>query len=79
MRKETGDQNIVAPLELENKGTKELLTVVLTRPLRMLCFEAIVLCSCLYLSFAYAIFYMLLQAFPIIFTGIYGFNAGEGE
>lgn len=79
LRKETGNQNIVAPIELEGKGIKELVTVVLTRPLRMLMFEAIVLCSCLYLAFAYSIFYMFFQAFPIIFTGIYGFNPGEGE
>lgn len=79
LRKERGDKSIVAPIELEKKGAKELITVVLTRPLRMLFFEAIVLCSCLYLSFAYAIFYMFFQAFPIIFTGIYGFNPGEGE
>lgn len=77
LRKETGNKNIVSPIELEDKGMKELITVVLTRPLRMLFFEGIVLCSCLYLSFAYAIFYMFFQAFPIVFTDIYGFNAGE--
>lgn len=79
LRKESGNENIFAPIELEKKGAKELITVVLTRPLRMLFFEAIVLCSCLYLAFAYAIFYMFFQAFPIIFEGIYGFNAGEGK
>lgn len=77
LRKETSSTSIVAPIELEKKGMMELLTVVLTRPIRMLFFEAIVLASCLYLSFAYAIFYMFFQAFPIIFEGIYGFNAGE--
>lgn len=77
LRQETGDSNIVAPIELENTNLKELVTVVLTRPMRMLCFEAIVLCSCLYLAFAYAIFYMFFQAFPIVFQGTYGFNAGE--
>ncbi|KAH0258779.1 MFS general substrate transporter, partial [Aureobasidium melanogenum] len=39
--------------------------------------EAIVLCSCLYLSFVYAIFYMYFQAYPTIFSGIYHFNSGE--
>lgn len=57
MRKETGDPSIVAPTELENQDIRELVVVVLTRPIRMFLFEAIVLCSCLYLSFAYGIFY----------------------
>ena len=57
LRKETGDQNIVAPSELERKGLWEIITVVLTRPVRMFLFEAIVLFSCLYLSLAYGIFY----------------------
>lgn len=57
LRKETGDQSIVAPAELEKQDLWELCSVVLTRPIRMFLFEAIVLCSCLYLSLAYGIFY----------------------
>ena len=56
MRKETGNSNIFAPIELEKKGAKQMLTITLTRPLRMIVFEAIVLFTCLYLSLAYAIF-----------------------
>lgn len=67
----------LAPIELEDRSIKQLVTVVLTRPLRMLIFEAIVLSSCVYIAFAYAIFYMFFQAYPLIFTDIYGFNAGE--
>ncbi|EDP89843.1 hypothetical protein SNOG_20018 [Parastagonospora nodorum SN15] len=43
----------------------------------MICFEPLVLFTCLYLSYAYAIFYIYLQSYPIIFTGIYSFNRGE--
>ena len=57
LRKETGNPNIVAPSELEKQDLWELIAVVLTRPIRMFLFEAIVLCVCLYLSLAYAIFY----------------------
>lgn len=68
MRKETGDANIFAPIELEKKGMKQLLVVVLTRPVRMFLFEAIVLSSCLYLSFAYGIFYsQYTHLSPIVF------------
>ncbi|KAI4948184.1 hypothetical protein J4E91_006178 [Alternaria rosae] len=99
LRKETGDENIIAPLELEKTDLNHIVTVILTRPLRMICFEPLVLFTCLYLSYACestlpppslqkaislltpppkdAIFYIFLQSYPIIFTGIYHFNAGE--
>lgn len=56
LRKE-GKVNAFAPIELEKKDLHELLVVVLTRPIRMFLFEAIVLCSCLYTALVYAIFY----------------------
>lgn len=94
LRKETGDESIIAPIELEKTDLNHILTVILTRPLRMLCFEPLVLFTCLYLSYACelvltslplqhllttpdAIFYIYLQSFPIIFTGIYNFSPGE--
>lgn len=55
---------------------KQLLTVVLTRPLRMIMYEPIVSCTCAYLSLIYAIFYMSFQAFPIIFQDLYGLSPG---
>ncbi|EON62231.1 hypothetical protein W97_01452 [Coniosporium apollinis CBS 100218] len=76
-RKQLGDPNVFAPIELEERNIRHTITVVLTRPVRMFFFEPIVLFSCLYLSLAYAIFYIFFQSFPIIYGGIYGFNAGE--
>lgn len=55
----------------------ELVTKVLTRPLRMLLFESIVLFSCLYLSLIYAIYYLFFEAYPLVFQEVYGFSAGE--
>jgi multidrug resistance protein len=69
LREETGNQELVALCELEKKGARHMVTVVLTRPFRMIIYESIVLFSCLYLSLAYAIFYMYFQAYPIIFQG----------
>lgn len=57
IRKQEGKQNVYAPTELEKRDLHELLVVILTRPIRMFLFEGIVLCSCLYLSLVYAIFY----------------------
>lgn len=56
MRKDIANPNIFAPIELEKKGVYQMMTVTLTRPLRMIAFEAIVLFTCVYLSLAYAIF-----------------------
>lgn len=77
LRKQSNNANIYAPLELEHRDQKQLVTVVLARPVRMFFNEAIVLCSCLYLSFVYAILYMYFQAYPTIFSRIYHFNSGE--
>lgn len=52
LRKETGDKSILAPLELEKTDLNHIVTVVLSRPLRMICFEPLVLFTCLYLSYA---------------------------
>ncbi|KAF3481214.1 polyamine transporter 3 [Arthroderma uncinatum] len=76
LRKETGDDKIVAALDLEKKGIKETMTVTLTRPLRMILFESIVLFTCLYLSLVYAIFFMYFQTYPIIFQRMYHMNPG---
>ncbi|KAI9838123.1 MAG: hypothetical protein M1819_006279 [Sarea resinae] len=76
LREETGNPNIFAPMELENNSLKQMLTVTLTRPVRMIFFEAIVGFTCIYISLAYAIFYLFFEAYPIIFQGIYGMNTG---
>jgi len=80
MRKETGNQNIVARSDLESKSWNYVITHVMARPFRMLIHESIVLFTCIYLSLAYAIFYLYFEAYPIIFQGpdsIYHFNAGQ--
>lgn len=76
LRKSTGNSQIFAPHDLEKKGFKQMATVTLTRPIRMLSFELIVLATCLYLSVAYGIFYMYFEAYPIIFQGIYHQSPG---
>lgn len=69
LRKESGDDDVFAPIELEPQDVRHVVTVVLTRPIRMMLFEWIVLFSCLYLSFVYAVFYMFFQAYPIMYRG----------
>jgi len=76
LRKSTGNDQIFARIELEKKGFKQMATVTLTRPLRMLCFEPIVSATCVYLSLCYGIFYMYFEAYPIIFQGTYKMSPG---
>jgi len=76
LRKTTGNPNIFAPFDLEKKGWKQMATVTLTRPLRMLIFELIVSATCIYLSLIYGIFYMYFEAYPIVFEGIYHQSPG---
>lgn len=77
LRKSTGNERIRAPLELEKQTVNHIVTVVLTRPVRMFCGEAIIFFSCIFLAFAYAIFYMFFQSFPLIYVGVYNFSLGQ--
>jgi MFS family permease len=76
LRKSTGNNQIFARIELEKKGFKQMATVTLTRPLRMLCFEPIVSATCAYLSLIYGIFFMYFEAYPIVYQGIYKMSPG---
>ncbi|KAI9932119.1 hypothetical protein ASPWEDRAFT_51156 [Aspergillus wentii DTO 134E9] len=76
LRKETGNPNIMSPLDLKGQSLKQTLAVNLKRPFQMLFYEAITSCSCFYLALAFAIFYLYFQAYPIIFQGIYGMDSG---
>lgn len=69
----------MASIELEKLDIGHIVTVVLTHPIRMIYFELLVLCSYIHTSYAYSIFYIFFQAYPIIYTGIYDSNAGEED
>ncbi|KAI3393177.1 hypothetical protein diail_4633 [Diaporthe ilicicola] len=67
----------IAPADLDQPGLLATLKITTTRPLYLLCTEMLVALTCVYMAFVYAVFYMLLEIFPEIFQGIYGFTAGE--
>lgn len=56
---------------------KVLFTVTLATPVRMLCTEPIVAWYSLYVAFNFAVLFAFFAAFPIVFEGVYHFNAGE--
>lgn len=49
---------------------QDLVTKVLVRPVTMLHREPLVFFTCIYLAFQYAILYIFLQSYPIIFEGM---------
>lgn len=78
LRKETGHNKIVSQFDIEDRrNLKKMAKVTLTRPMRMFVRESIVLFTCLYLALVYAIFYLFFQAYPLIFTDLYGMGSGK--
>ncbi|KAI1438509.1 major facilitator superfamily transporter [Xylaria sp. CBS 124048] len=76
IRKADPTRQVYAAFELEPKDAKQIVTRVLTRPIRMALTELIVTATCLYLALVYSIFYLSFDAFPIIFQGLYGLTPG---
>ena len=60
------DIHTLTELEMTTTFIEDM-KVTLSRPFRMFFREAIVLFSCLYLALVYAVFYVFLQAYPLIF------------
>ncbi|KAB8233547.1 MFS general substrate transporter [Aspergillus alliaceus] len=58
------------------KPTKSTRVKAFTRPLYMMLCEPIITFTCLYLSYASAIFFMYFEAYPLIFQGIYNMTDG---
>ncbi|KAJ3562134.1 hypothetical protein NP233_g9767 [Leucocoprinus birnbaumii] len=74
--KETGDDRYQTLEELERMSFQDMLKIALTRPLIMLFTESIILFMSFYLSFIYALLYLMFFAFLITFEEIRGFSAG---
>ncbi|KAF1983308.1 putative bicyclomycin resistance protein [Aulographum hederae CBS 113979] len=56
---------------------KFLITVTLLRPLHMLFSEPIVAFLSLYTGFTFAVLFTFFAAFPIVFSGVYGFTPSQ--
>lgn len=74
LREDTGNSNIVSPLEVESRDIRQMFLITISRPFRMILHESIVSLTSLYLALAYAIFYLYFEAYPIIFQGWLSFS-----
>ena len=70
LRKSTGNSAYWHPHENVKLDFKSIVTKHLARPLRMLFTEPMVTCIALYASFVYALLYLTLEVFPIVFAQI---------
>lgn len=77
LRKKTGNWSIYAAHENSFLSFHDIITKVITLPIRMLSLEPILLSVTLYNSFIFGLLYLLLTAIPIIF-GSTGYNFSQG-
>ncbi|GAA5908018.1 hypothetical protein JCM8208_004025 [Rhodotorula glutinis] len=77
LRKETGDGRYQCRSDAERASLAVLLKVSMTRPIYLLCTESIVFFVSLWAGFSWGSLYLLVEAVPLIFGNVYGFNAGQ--
>ncbi|KAI7168041.1 putative bicyclomycin resistance protein [Hortaea werneckii] len=76
LRRQTGNWAIHAEQEKLELDLSAVVRNYLTRPLRMLATEPIVLLVSMYMSFIYGLVYALLGAYPYVFAHVYGMPPG---
>jgi MFS family permease len=74
LRKQTGNEKYYHPHEHLKLDARSMVTKHFSRPMLMLFTEPMVTCLALYASFVYALFYLTLQLFPIVFQEMRGYD-----
>lgn len=77
LRRRTKNWGIHAKQEEIEVDFRDLLVKNISRPMRILFTEPIVLLITLYMSFIYGILYLFLTAYALVFEGVYGWNSGQ--
>lgn len=75
----SGNQTAWHPHENKKLTPKEILSKHFARPITMLLTEPIVTCIAFYASFVYAILYLTLEVFPIVFVENRGYSIFTGS
>ncbi|KAL6705107.1 hypothetical protein ACN47E_007366 [Coniothyrium glycines] len=76
LRRRTKNWGIHAKQEEIEVDFKELIVKNVSRPMRILFTEPIVLLISIYMSFIYGLLYLFLTAYALVFQGVYGWGAG---
>lgn len=78
LRRETGDDRYVAPIEVrEKQGPLELVMQIVGKPVRLFFAEPMLIAVTLYISFVYGTLYLLFVAYPIVFGELHGMRPGS--
>ncbi|KAI9440428.1 major facilitator superfamily domain-containing protein [Lactarius indigo] len=77
IRKQTGNEQYMARVELEKPSLKSLLIVSCTRPLYFLVTEPIITSISLWVGFAWGVYYCMIESIAPIFISVHNFNIGE--
>jgi len=76
LRKETGNPKLRSVLD-KGTTTKELFSLAMVRPTKMLLFAPIVSLLSLYMALVYGYLYLLFTAMPTLFEKEYNFSSGS--
>ena len=78
LRKITGNQKLKCEPEIlgEQMTPKDIVMIVLVRPITLNFTEPMVFLLNLYIALIYGLLYIWFESFPIVFNGIYGFSLG---
>ncbi|KAJ4333019.1 hypothetical protein N0V87_007918 [Didymella glomerata] len=76
LRRRTKNWGIHAKQEEIEVDFKELIIKNVSRPMRILFTEPIVLLITIYMSFIYGLLYLFLTAYALVFQGVYGWSPG---
>ena len=78
LRKITGHQKLKCEPEIlgEQMTPKDIVMMVLVRPITLNFTEPMVFLLNLYIALIYGLLYIWFESFPIVFNGIYGFSLG---
>ncbi|KAK4698332.1 hypothetical protein P7C70_g7950, partial [Phenoliferia sp. Uapishka_3] len=77
LRKETGNNNIKSPAELETESIKELLTKSSTKAIKLMIHEPVVLAFGFWIAMAWGITFLFLSVIPLTFAGNHHWSEGN--
>ncbi|KAJ5934526.1 hypothetical protein N7466_004073 [Penicillium verhagenii] len=77
LRKETGDDRYIAPIERMHRSVAHTVLVSMYRPILLLALEPMCLCLCVFSAILLGILYLFFGAFQLIFEHVYGFSLWE--
>lgn len=77
LRKTTGDDRYQSKDEFERASLAEMFKTSLSRPVRMLLTEPVLLAITLWISFSWAVLYLFLVSIPYVYGRVFHFSLGE--